>query len=185
MGERLVADVIVDRLQAWGVDRIFGYSGDGINTVLGALRRSGSPEFVQARHEENAAFMAVGHAKYTGQPGVMLSTQGPGAVHLLNGLYDAKMDSVPVVAIIGQQSRSVLGSAYMQEIDLLNLTRDVASSFRQQVNSPEQVPLVLDRAFKAALADRAPAVVIIPHDVQQAPAPELEQEHGIVTSAPV
>lgn len=185
MGERLVADVIVDRLQAWGVDRIFGYSGDGINTVLGALRRSGSPEFVQARHEENAAFMAVGHAKYTGQPGVMLSTQGPGAVHLLNGLYDAKMDSVPVVAIIGQQSRSVLGSAYMQEIDLLNLTRDVASSFRQQVNSPEQVPLVLDRAFKAALADRAPAVVIIPHDVQQAPAPELEQEHGIVTSSPV
>ena len=185
MVERLVADVIVERLQAWGVDRIFGYSGDGINTVLGALRRSGSPEFVQARHEENAAFMAVGHAKYTGQPGVMLSTQGPGAVHLLNGLYDAKMDSVPVVAIIGQQSRSVLGSAYMQEIDLLNLTRDVASSFRQQVNSPEQLPLVLDRAFKAALADRAPAVVIIPHDVQQAPAPELDQEHGIVTSAPV
>ncbi|MBF4994283.1 thiamine pyrophosphate-requiring protein [Arthrobacter gandavensis] len=185
MAERLVADVIVERLQAWGVDRIFGYSGDGINTVLGALRRSGSPEFVQARHEENAAFMAVGHAKYTGRPGVMLSTQGPGAVHLLNGLYDAKMDSVPVVAIIGQQSRSVLGSAYMQEIDLLNLTRDVASSFRQQVNSPEQLPLVLDRAFKAALADRAPAVVIIPHDIQQAPAPELEQEHGIVTSAPV
>ncbi|MER2134040.1 MAG: thiamine pyrophosphate-requiring protein [Arthrobacter sp.] len=185
MAERLVADVIVERLQAWGVDRIFGYSGDGINTVLGALRRAGAPEFVQARHEENAAFMAVGHAKYTGQPGVMLSTQGPGAVHLLNGLYDAKMDSVPVVAIIGQQSRSVLGSAYMQEIDLLNLTRDVASSFRQQVNSPEQLPLVLDRAFKAALADRAPAVVIIPHDVQQAPAPELDQEHGIVTSAPV
>ncbi|MFF3038839.1 thiamine pyrophosphate-requiring protein [Arthrobacter citreus] len=185
MAERLVADVIVERLQAWGVDRIFGYSGDGINTVLGALRRAGSPEFVQARHEENAAFMAVGHAKYTGRPGVMLSTQGPGAVHLLNGLYDAKMDSVPVVAIIGQQSRSVLGSAYMQEIDLLNLTRDVASSFRQQVNSPEQLPLVLDRAFKAALADRGPAVVIIPHDVQQAPAPELEQEHGIVTSAPV
>lgn len=185
MAERLVADVIVERLQAWGVDRIFGYSGDGINTVLGALRRAGSPQFVQARHEENAAFMAVGHAKYTGRPGVMLSTQGPGAVHLLNGLYDAKMDSVPVVVIIGQQSRSVLGSAYMQEIDLLNLTRDVASSFRQQVNSPEQLPLVLDRAFKAALADRAPAVVIIPHDVQQAPAPDLDQEHGIVTSAPV
>ncbi|MFZ3454500.1 thiamine pyrophosphate-requiring protein [Arthrobacter sp. 7Tela_A1] len=185
MGERLVADVIVDRLQAWGVQRIFGYSGDGINTVLGALRRSGAPRFVQVRHEENAAFMAVGHAKYTGGVGVMLSTQGPGAVHLLNGLYDAKMDSVPVVAIIGQQSRTVLGSAYMQEIDLLNLTRDVASSFRQQVNSPEQIPLVLDRAFKAALADRGPAVVIIPHDVQQAPAPELEHEHGVITTAPV
>ncbi|MCC3297961.1 thiamine pyrophosphate-requiring protein [Arthrobacter caoxuetaonis] len=185
MGERLVADVIVDRLQAWGVQRIFGYSGDGINTVLGALRRAGAPRFVQVRHEENAAFMAVGHAKYTGGVGVMLSTQGPGAVHLLNGLYDAKMDSVPVVAIIGQQSRTVLGSAYMQEIDLLNLTRDVASSFRQQVNSPEQIPLVLDRAFKSALADRGPAVVIIPHDVQQAPAPELEHEHGIITTAPV
>ena len=184
MAERLVADLIVERLKAWGVQRIFGYSGDGINTVLGALRRSGTPRFVQARHEENAAFMAVGHAKYTGEVGVMLSTQGPGAVHLLNGLYDAKLDSVPVVAIIGQQSRTVLGSAYQQEIDLLNLTRDVAS-FRQQVNSPEQLPLVLDRAFKAALTDRAPAVVIIPHDIQQAPAPELEQEHGIMHSAPV
>lgn len=185
MAERLVADLIVERLQAWGVQRIFGYSGDGINTVLGALRRSGTLRFVQARHEENAAFMAVGHAKYTGEVGVMLSTQGPGAVHLLNGLYDAKLDSVPVVAIIGQQPRTVLGSAYMQEIDLLNLTRDVASSFRQQVNSPEQLPLVLDRAFKAALTDRAPAVVIIPHDIQQAPAPALEQEHGIVVSSPV
>ncbi|WP_312182843.1 thiamine pyrophosphate-requiring protein [Arthrobacter sp.] len=184
MAERLVADLIVERLKAWGVQRIFGYSGDGINTVLGALRRSGTPRFVQARHEENAAFMAVGHAKYTGEVGVMLSTQGPGAVHLLNGLYDAKLDSVPVVAIIGQQSRTVLGSAYQQEIDLLNLTRDVAS-FRQQVNSPEQLPLVLDRAFKAALTDWAPAVVIIPHDIQQAPAPELEQEHGIMHSAPV
>ena len=184
MAERLVADLVVERLNAWGVQRIFGYSGDGINTVLGALRRSGTPRFIQARHEENAAFMAVGHAKYTGEVGVMLSTQGPGAVHLLNGLYDAKLDSVPVVAIVGQQSSTVLGSAYQQEIDLLNLTRDVAS-FRQQVNSPEQLPLVLDRAFKAALADRAPAVVIIPHDIQQAPAPELEQEHGIMHSAPV
>lgn len=185
MSGKLVADVVVERLRAWNVQRIFGYSGDGINTVLGALRRSGEIDFVQARHEENAAFMAVGHAKYTGEVGVMLSTQGPGAVHLLNGLYDAKMDGVPVVAIVGQQSRSVLGSAYMQEIDLLNLTRDVASSFRQQINSPEQVPLVLDRAFKSALATRSPAVVILPHDVQKEPAPELDQEHGILSTAPV
>lgn len=121
MADRLVADVMVERLKAWGVNRVFGYSGDGINGFMGALRRStqgggadsetagAGVEFVQARHEETAAFMAVGHAKYTGQVGVVTSTQGPGAVHLLNGLYDAKLDSVPVVAIIGQQSRSVLG----------------------------------------------------------------------------
>ena len=186
MANGLVADLIVERLQAWNVERIFGYSGDGINTVLGALRRAeDGPEFIQARHEENAAFMAVGHAKYTGQVGVVMSTQGPGAIHLLNGLYDARLDSVPVVAIIGQQSRSVLGSSYMQEVDLMNLTRDVASAFRQQVNSPEQLPLVLDRAFKSAIASSSPAVVIIPHDVQQAPAPELEQEHGVLSTAPV
>ncbi|MHA7141889.1 thiamine pyrophosphate-requiring protein [Arthrobacter sp. Sr33] len=185
MTERLVADLVVERLQAWGVERIFGYSGDGINAFLGALRRSGKPEFIQARHEENAAFMAVGHAKYTGGVGVMTSTQGPGAVHLLNGLYDARMDSVPVVAIIGQQSQSVLGSAYQQEIDLLTLFKDVASAFRQQVDSPEQAPMVIDRAFKAALATRSPAVVILPHDVQQEPAPEMEHTHGVIPSAPI
>ena len=102
--QHLVADLVVQRLLAWGVRRVFGHSGDGINTVLGALRRAGDDvEFVQARHEENAALMAVGHAKYTGGVGVVLSTQGPGAVHLLNGLYDAKLDHVPVVAIVGQQ----------------------------------------------------------------------------------
>ncbi|WP_104160176.1 thiamine pyrophosphate-requiring protein [Arthrobacter sp. ZGTC212] len=181
----LVADLVVQRLQAWGVGRIFGYSGDGINPLMGALRRAGGPEFVQARHEENAAFMAVGHAKYTGEVGVVVSTQGPGAIHLLNGLYDARMDSVPVVAVIGQQSLSVLGSGYMQEVDLMHLFRDVASGFRQQVSSPEQAPLVIDRAFKEALATRTPSVVILPHDVQQAPAPELDQEHGVLTTAPV
>ena len=181
----LVADLVVQRLQAWGVGRIFGYSGDGINPVMGALRRAGGPEFVQARHEENAAFMAVGHAKYTGEVGVVMSTQGPGAIHLLNGLYDARMDSVPVVAIIGQQSLSVLGSAYMQEVDLMHLFRDVASGFRQQVSSPEQAPLVIDRAFKEALATGTPSVVILPHDVQQEPAPELGQEHGVLATAPV
>jgi len=185
MTERTVSDVIVDRLAVWGVDRVFGYSGDGINGFMGALRRaSGRVAFIQARHEENAAFMAVGHAKYTGGVGVVTSTQGPGAVHLLNGLYDAKLDSVPVVAIVGQQSRTVLGSAYMQEIDLVSLFKDVASQFVQLVSAPEQLPMVLDRAFRTAMATSSPCVVIVPHDLQSAPAPELEQEHGIVVTAP-
>jgi pyruvate dehydrogenase (quinone) len=128
MAEKLVSDVVVERLTRWGVERVFGYSGDGINGVIGALNRAGNtPLFVQARHEENAAFMAVGHAKFTGQVGVVLSTQGPGAIHLLNGLYDAKLDSVPVVAIIGQQARSVLGAGYMQEVNLGTLFADVAA----------------------------------------------------------
>ncbi|MFJ5697297.1 thiamine pyrophosphate-requiring protein [Arthrobacter sp. NPDC093139] len=185
MADRLVADVMVERLKVWGVNRVFGYSGDGINGFMGALRRAGdSVQFIQARHEETAAFMAVGHAKYTGGVGVVTSTQGPGAVHLLNGLYDAKLDGVPVVAIIGQQSRSVLGSAYMQEIDLLTLFKDVAAQFAQMVSAPEQLPMVLDRAVRTALETRTPCVVIVPHDIQKAPAPELEQEHGIIVTAP-
>jgi pyruvate dehydrogenase (quinone) len=183
MSPRTVSDVIVDRLRDWGVDRIFGYSGDGINGFLAALQRAdGAIGFVQARHEETAAFMAVGHAKYTNRVGVVTSTQGPGAIHLLNGLYDAKLDSVPVVAIIGQQSRSVLGSGYMQEVNLQTLFSDVAQ-FSQTVSAPEQVPMVIDRAFRSALATRSPAVVIIPHDVQKADAPELPQEHGIVVTS--
>ncbi|WP_309073836.1 thiamine pyrophosphate-requiring protein [Paenarthrobacter sp.] len=186
MTQRTVSDLIVERLQAWGVDRVFGYSGDGINGFMGALRRSQDQiGFVQARHEEAAAFMAVGHSKYTGGVGVVTSTQGPGAVHLLNGLYDAKMDSVPVVAIIGQQSTTVLGSAYMQEIDLLTLFKDVAAQFDQLASSPEQVPMLIDRAFRTALETRSPCVVIVPHDIQAAEAPELEHEHGIVVTAPI
>src|SRR6478752_2756321 len=162
MGEKLVADLIVDRLLSWGVTRVFGYSGDGIN-----------------------AFMAVGHAKYSGGVGVVTSTQGPGAVHLLNGLYDAKLDGVPVVAIVGQQNSSVLGSGYMQEVDLLTLVKDVAAQFAQQISTPEQVPMVLDRAFRAALTTRSPVVIIVPQDMQEAPAPDLPQEHGVVVTAPV
>lgn len=185
MNDRTVADLIVDRLETWGVSRVFGYSGDGINGFMGALRRAeGRVEFVQARHEETAAFMAVGHAKYTGGVGVVTATQGPGAVHLLNGLYDAKLDGVPVVAIVGQQSRTVLGSAYMQEIELTVLFKDVAAQFVQQVNAPEQLPMVLDRAFRTAKATSSPCVVILPHDIQSAPAPELEQKHGVVVTAP-
>jgi pyruvate dehydrogenase (quinone) len=183
-----VADLVVQRLQAWGVRRLFGYSGDGINTLLGALRRAGEAgdglTFVQARHEENAALMAVGHAKYSGEVGVVTSTQGPGAVHLLNGLYDAKLDHVPVVAVVGQQETTVLGSQYQQEIDLARLFADVAPEFVQTVVAPEQARMVVDRAFRTALATRSPCVVVLPHDVQQAPAPDpLPHEHAVVPTA--
>ncbi|WP_432521465.1 thiamine pyrophosphate-requiring protein [Kineococcus sp. SYSU DK006] len=183
--QRLVADLVVERLRAWGVQRVFGHSGDGVNTVLGALRRQGGgPGFVQARHEENAALMAVGHAKYTGEVGVVLSTQGPGAIHLLNGLYDAKLDNVPVVAVVGQQERSVLGSNYQQGVDLQTLFAD-ATQYVQTVLTAEHAPMVLDRAFRSALATRQPCAVVLPHDVQQLPAPDpLPQEHGVVVSVP-
>ncbi|NPC96829.1 thiamine pyrophosphate-requiring protein [Nocardioides sp. zg-DK7169] len=184
--ERLVADLVVERLLAWGVHRVFGYSGDGINGLMGALRRAdGDPEFVQARHEENAALMAVGHTKYTGEVGVMVSTQGPGAVHLLNGLYDAKLDHQPVVAIVGQQPTTALGAEYQQELDLTALFKDVAAQYVQAVLAPEQAAMVVDRAFRTALATRSPCVVVLPHDVQVAPAPVVPpHEHGVVPTAP-
>jgi pyruvate dehydrogenase (quinone) len=184
--ERLVADLVVERLRAWGVPRVFGYSGDGINPLMGALRRAGGdPGFVQARHEENAAFMAVGHAKYTGGVGVVTSTQGPGAVHLLNGLYDAKLDGVPLVAIMGQQDTTVLGAQYQQEIDLQTLVKDVAAQFSQTATSAESVPMLMDRAFRTALATRSPCVLVLPHDIQQLPAPDEEaQEHAVMVTAP-
>ncbi|MFI5844371.1 thiamine pyrophosphate-requiring protein [Catenuloplanes sp. NPDC051500] len=185
MSDKTVSDVLVERLEAWGVSRVFGYSGDGIDPVLGALRRAGRPEFVQARHEETAAFMASGHAKYTGEVGVCLSTQGPGAVHLLNGLYDAKLDGKPVVAIVGQQTTTVLGSAYQQEIDLVRLFGDVCAQFVQAAYTPEQVPMLIDKAFRTALATRSPTCVVLPHDVQSAPAPDPhEQSHGVLVTSP-
>jgi pyruvate dehydrogenase (quinone) len=180
-----VSDLVVRRLREWGVARVFGYSGDGIDGVMGALRRAGEPEFVQARHEETAAFMAVGHAKYTGGLGVCLATQGPGAVHLLNGLYDARMDSQPVLAVVGQQMSTVLGSGYQQEIDLVRLYGDVCAQFVQAAYRPEQVPMLLDRAIRTALATRSPTCVILPHDVQTAPAPdESAHEHGVLVTSP-
>ncbi|MEV4619085.1 thiamine pyrophosphate-requiring protein [Asanoa sp. NPDC049573] len=185
MSQRSVSDALVERLRQWDVDRVFGYSGDGINGVIGALRRAGEPRFVQARHEETAAFMAVGHAKYTGRVGVCLSTQGPGAVHLLNGLYDAKLDSKPVVAIVGQQLSTVLGTAYQQEIDLVRLFGDVCAQFVQVGQTPEQVPVLVDKAFRTALATRSPTCVVLPHDVQTAAAPEpTEHRHGVLVSSP-
>lgn len=186
---RTVADLVVDRLVAWDVERIYGYAGDGNNPLLGALRRAEiGPQFMRARHEESAAFMAVGDAKYSGAVGVVTSTQGPGAVHLLNGLYDAKLDSAPVVALVAQQHTSVLGSGYQQEINLGTLFTDVAGPYLQTVATAEQVPMVLDRAFRSALTHRTPVVVVLPHDVQNEPAPELgdelDQEHGVVVTAP-
>ncbi|MDF9715811.1 MULTISPECIES: thiamine pyrophosphate-binding protein [unclassified Nocardioides] len=183
---RTVADLVVERVRAWGVHRVFGYTGDGINPVMGALRRAdGDAAFVQARHEEQAALMAVGHAKFTDGIGVVLSTQGPGAVHILNGLYDAKLDHVPLVAIVGQQPTTALGSEYQQEIDLPALFKDVAAQYVQSVLSPESAPMVLDRAFRTALATRSPCVVVLPHDVQTAEVPEpLPHTHGVVPTTP-
>lgn len=183
--DETVADLVVDRLVEWDVERVYGYAGDGSNPLLGALRRADvAPRFMRARHEESAAFMAVADAKFSGGVGVVNSTQGPGAVHLLNGLYDAKLDSVPVVALVAQQHTSVLGSDYQQEIDLASVFDDVAGPFLQTVASSEQMPMVLDRAFRSALTPSAPVVVIIPHDVQNAPDPDLGQQHGEVVTSP-
>jgi pyruvate dehydrogenase (quinone) len=183
-GQKTVSDVIVQRLQDWGVDRLFGYSGDGIDGFIGAVQRSsGALEFVQARHEEMSAFMAVGHAKFTGRLGVCVSTQGPGAVHLLNGLYDAKLDHKPVLAIVGQQTQSVLGSGYQQEIDLQSLFKDACAQFCQTVADAQQVPMVIDRAVRIALTTMSPVCVVLPHDVQVMPAPQHPQEHGVMTSS--
>jgi pyruvate dehydrogenase (quinone) len=168
MASATVADFLLQRLRDWGVDKVFGYAGDGINGMLAAWGRADNdPKFVQARHEEMAAFEAVGYAKFTGRVGICAATSGPGAIHLLNGLYDAKLDHVPVVAIVGQTNRSAMGGSYQQEVDLLSLFKDVASEYVQMVTVPEQLPNVIDRAIRTALAERAPTAVIIPSDVQE------------------
>ena len=168
MATTTVADYLLRRLREWGVDKVFGFPGDGINGILAAWGRAeNNPKFIQARHEEMSAFEAVGYAKFTGRFGVCMATSGPGAVHLLNGLYDAKLDHVPVVAIVGQTSRSAMGGSYQQEVDLLSLFKDVASEYVQMVTVPEQLPGVLDRAIRVALAERAPTAIIIPSDVQE------------------
>jgi pyruvate dehydrogenase (quinone) len=163
-----VSDYVLSRLREWGVEQVFGYAGDGINGLLAAWGRAGDqPQFVQARHEEMAAFEAVGYAKFSGRVGVCVATSGPGAIHLLNGLYDAKLDHVPVVAIVGQTNRSAMGGSYQQEVDLLSLFKDVASEYCQMVTVPEQLPNVLDRAMRTAHARRTVTAVIIPADVQE------------------
>jgi pyruvate dehydrogenase (quinone) len=168
MAAQTVADHVLARLGQWGVEHVFGYPGDGINGLLAAWGRADDhPRFVQARHEEMAAFEAVGYAKFTGRVGVCAATSGPGAIHLLNGLYDAKLDQVPVLAIVGQTARSAMGGSYQQEVDLLALFKDVASDYVQMVTVPEQLPNVLDRAIRVAVARRAPTAVVLPSDVQE------------------
>src|SRR6478752_1069414 len=152
---KTVSDFLVDRLHAWGIRKIFGYPGDGINGVFGALNRAhGKIEFIQARHEEMAAFMACAYAKFSGELGVCIATSGPGASHLLTGLYDARLDHVPVLAIAGQQARAALGGHYQQELDLSALFKDVAGAFVQQASVPSQIRHLVDRAVRIALSER-------------------------------
>ncbi|MER5516771.1 thiamine pyrophosphate-requiring protein [Streptomyces sp. NPDC002763] len=163
-----VSDYILQRLREWDVEHVFAYPGDGINGLLAAWGRADNkPRFIQSRHEEMSAFEAVGYAKFSGRVGVCAATSGPGAIHLLNGLYDAKLDHVPVVAIVGQTNRSAMGGSYQQEVDLLTLYKDVASDFCEMVTVPEQLPNVLDRAMRTAMARRSVTAVIVPADVQE------------------
>ncbi|GGX87753.1 thiamine pyrophosphate-requiring protein [Streptomyces hiroshimensis] len=163
-----VSDHLLQRLREWDVDRVFAYAGDGINGLLAAWGRAeDDPRFIQSRHEEMSAFEAVGYAKFSGKVGVCAATSGPGAIHLLNGLYDAKLDHVPVVAIVGQTDRSAMGGSYQQEVDLLSLFKDVASDFCEMVTVPEQLPNVLDRAMRTAYTRRTVTALIIPADVQE------------------
>ncbi|MEU5811700.1 MULTISPECIES: thiamine pyrophosphate-requiring protein [unclassified Streptomyces] len=163
-----VADYVLQRLREWGIRYVFAYPGDGINGLLAAWGRAEDrPRFIQARHEEMSAFQAVGYAKFSGRIGVCAATSGPGAIHLLNGLYDAKLDHVPVVAVVGQTDRSAMGGSYQQEVDLLSLYKDVASDYCEMVTVPAQLPNVLDRALRIAAARRAPTAVILPADVQE------------------
>ena len=174
------SDFLVQRLHAWGIRRIYGFPGDGINGVLGALQRHADlVDFVQTRHEEEAAFMASAHAKFTGQVGVCMATSGPGAIHLLNGLYDARLDSMPVLAIVGQQATTALGSSYQQEVDLISLYKDVAGAYVHMAATPVAVRQLLDRALRIAQADRAVTCIILPNDVQEMDAvPSPPRSHG-------
>ena len=178
---KTVADFLLQRLQQWGVHRIYGYPGDGINAIMAALNRQDAIEYVQTRHEEMAAFMACAHAKFTGEVGVCLATSGPGAIHLLNGLYDAKLDRQPVVAIVGQQKRVSLGTDYQQEVDLVSLFKDVAGAYVQMASSAEQMRHLVDRAVRIAIEERTVTCLILPNDVQSLDAVESPpREHGSV-----
>jgi len=172
-----VGDFVVDRLHAWGVRRIYGYPGDGINGVIGALQRADNIEFIQVRHEEMAAFMAVAHAKFTGEIGVCLSTGGPGATHLITGLYDAKLDHAPVLAICGQAEATVRGASYQQELNLDRMFADVAV-FAQEASAPAQVRHLIDRCVRMALANNGPSVIILPKDIQDETFEDPAVAHG-------
>lgn len=176
-----VSDFIVQRLDDWGVRRLFGYPGDGINGLMGALNRTDLDiEFIQTRHEELAAFMACAHAKFTGQVGVCVATSGPGAIHLLNGLYDAALDNMPVVAIVGQQKTISLGGDFQQEVDLTSLFKDVAHRYVHMVSNPAAARVQIDQAMRIAIAERDVTCVILPADVQEQDYEEAPPVHGAV-----
>ncbi|CAN7340604.1 thiamine pyrophosphate-requiring protein [Paraburkholderia terricola] len=193
-----VSDFIVERLHAWGVRRIYGYPGDGINGMFGALNRFQSKQkhdrnnrtgdsdqgiqFIQVRHEEMAAFMAAAHAKFTGELGVCIATSGPGASHLITGLYDARMDHMPVLAIAGQQARAALGGHYQQELDLVSMFKDVAGAFVEQASVPAQVRHLVDRAVRTALAERKVTAIVLPNDLQDLPYDAPGRKHGTLHS---
>ncbi len=178
-----VGDYFWARMKAWGVRTVFGYPGDGINGLLGGLQRAGDDfEFVQVRHEEMAAFMASAYAKFTGELGVCLATSGPGASHLITGLYDARMDHMPVLAIVGQQARAALGGHYQQELDLPSLFKDVAGAFVQQASTPAQTRHLVDRAIRIATAERKVTALIFPNDLQDMPYEEPPRKHGTIHS---
>src|SRR5919108_1239197 len=180
-----VGAYVLRRLHENGIERVYGYPGDGINGIVGAFHEHGDEvEFIQTRHEEIAAFCATAHAKLTGEVGVCLATSGPGAIHLLNGLYDAKLDHQPVVAIVGQQNTQSLGSNYQQEVDLITLFKDVASDFVQVCMKPGQARHLIDRAINVARTSRSVTCVIFPADVQEEPFEEPPRAHGTVYSAP-
>src|SRR6059036_1311035 len=160
------AQFILNRLTEWGINRVYGYPGDGINGLMGAFHEVGDQlEFIQTRHEEIAAFAATAHAKFTGEVGVSMATSGPGAIHLLNGLYDAKLDHQPVVAIVGQQSRLALGGDYQQEVDLVTLFKDVAHEYVQMATHPAQIRHLIDRALRIALSERTVTCLVVPNDL--------------------
>jgi len=178
-----VGDFLVERLYQWGVRRIYGYPGDGINGVFGALNRAnGKIRFIQARHEEMAAFMAAADAKFGGGLGVCIATSGPGASHLLTGLYDARMDHMPVLAIAGQQALAALGGHYQQELDLPAMFKDVAGAFVQQASAPAQVRHLVDRAIRIAVGERRVTAIILPNDLQEAEYSEPPRAHGTLHS---
>lgn len=177
------ADFMLKRLSEWGVSRIYGYPGDGINGLLSALDRAMDQfEFVQVRHEEEAAFMACAHAKFTGELGVCLATSGPGAIHLLNGLYDAKLDHQPVLAIVGQAVRMSLGGDFQQEVDLHSLFKGVASDYLQTCTTAPQMRHLVDRAIRTSLARRTVTCLIVPNDVQELEAEQPPRAHGSIHS---
>jgi pyruvate dehydrogenase (quinone) len=179
-----VGAFMLQRLQQWGISRIYGYPGDGINGFMGAFHEfEDEIEFVQTRHEEIAAFAACAHGKLTGEVGVCMATSGPGAIHLMNGLYDAKLDHSPVVAIVGQQARMAIGSNFQQEVDLTTLFKDVASEFVQICMTPEQAAHLIDRAVRTAKATRSVTCVIVPNDIQEAEYSEPPRAHGAVPSS--